>query len=220
MNDLPPASMPAPQPGEPAPFAPAPAPQVPPAAQPTPTPAAPPPAAPAYSTPQPPPASTPPPASYAQPVYAPPLSSATQPPPSTPGWMGRPPAAPPPPAGPGIPVYPPFGPGAAPADYKTAGIFLLIGSLTTLILNLIVVLILIWMCIGVCWIPLLGLAIWGLVSGIRAANGTPVKSIRVANALALVAALLSVDLIGIVMQILALVWLSKPEVGRFLDEHA
>lgn len=208
MNDLPPASTPAPQPGDSAP------PYVPPPAVP-PQPYAPPAPQAAY-------APQPAPQPYSQPAYAPPLSAASAPPSSTPPWMGaRGAAGTPPPAGPGVPpVYPGYPNGGAPADYKTAGTFLLIGSVTTLIVNLIVVLLTIWFCIGVCWLPLVGLALWGLVSGIQAMNGTRVRNIRVANALALVAALFCADLIGIVMQILALVWLSKPEVSRFLDEAA
>jgi len=118
------------------------------------------------------------------------------------------------------PTYAASPSGGAPADYKTAGTFLLIGSITTLIVNLIVVLLTIWICIGVCWLPLVGLALWGLVCGLQAMNGTRVRNIRIANALALVAALFCVDLIGVVMQILALVWLAKPDVSRFLDEPA
>ncbi|MBI5363980.1 MAG: hypothetical protein HZA53_12425, partial [Planctomycetes bacterium] len=180
MNDLPPASNPAPQPYEPAPQYPAPG--------------ATPPPQPAYSAP-----------------YAPPLAAAAQPPPSTPPGMG-PHAArgAPPPAGPGMtPIQAawPTG-GGAPPDYKTGATFMLVGSITTLIGTGIWFLCLVWVCFGCCWLPLAGVALWALVVAAQAVGGTSVRNIRLVNAFALVAAIFTLDAIGFVMQLLALIWFS------------
>lgn len=119
------------------------------------------------------------------------------------------------PAPPGYGYEPP--PSTAPQDYRTAGAFLLIAGITTTIASLIVVGILIWFCIGLCWVPTLASGIWSIVAGIQASNGRRVPSIRVTNAIALVAALFCGDLVGLVMNILALVWLSREGVSRWLD---
>lgn len=193
MNDLPPPSNPAPQPQEPAPQ---------------------------YAAP----GSTPPPQPAWSPPYAPPLAAAGQPPPTTPPWMGTHAAhGAPPPAGPGLPPIQPAWPAGygPPPDYKTGATFMLVGSITTLVLYLgwtaLFVCGLVTICLVCCTLPLVGVAVWSLVSAGRALGGAPVRSLRVASALGLVASLLTFDVIGIVMQILALVWFSKPDVSEWIE---
>lgn len=131
----------------------------------------------------------------------------------------RPPVYPPPQAVHGAP--PPYGyepaPAFAPQDYRTAGTFHLIGGITTTIASLVIVGLTIWFCIGLCWVPTLASGIWSIVLGSQASSGKRVPSIRVANAIALVAALFCGDVVGLVMNILALVWLSREDVSRWLD---
>jgi hypothetical protein len=109
---------------------------------------------------------------------------------------------------------------SAPQDYRTAGIFLLVGGITTSLASLVIVGLTIWFCIGVCWIPTLLGGIWALVSGIQASNGTRVRNIRIANALGLVAAIFCADVVGIVMNILAMVWLSRDGVASWIEARS
>jgi hypothetical protein len=111
-------------------------------------------------------------------------------------------------------------PDQAPTEYKTAGTFMLIGGLTTLLSSAIVFACLVWVCIGVCWLPFVALAIWALVCGVRATGGVRVPEIRLANALGLVAAMFCCDVVGFVFQVLALVWLAREDVSRWIERPA
>lgn len=151
---------------------------------------------------------------------APPPSDRPPEPPYTPPPYTSPPAYTPPPAPPvyTAPAYAaPFDPRAAPQDYRTAGLFLLIAGITTTIVNLIIVVCTIWFCVGACWLPLLAVGVVTIVTGARANGGARIPSIRIVNVLALLASFFSCDLVGITLNILALVWLSKDDVSRWLE---
>jgi hypothetical protein len=152
-----------------------------------------------------------------EPSYTPP---AYTPPPYSPPPAYTPPGYTPPPAPPAYtaPIYAtPFDPRAAPQDYRTAGLFLLIAGITTSIVNLIIVVCTIWFCVGACWLPLLAVSVLAIVTGARANGGARIPNIRVVTVLALLASFFSCDLVGITLNILALVWLSKDDVSRWLE---
>lgn len=147
-----------------------------------------------------------------------PYTSNPVPPAYTPPGAGY--APPPPPAPPVYPApayVPPIVPSTSPPDYRTGGLFLLIAGITTTLASLIVVVCTIWFCIGACWIPLAAIGVLAILTGARACGGTRVRNIRVINAFALVASFFCGDLIGVTLNILALVWLSKDDVSRWIE---
>lgn len=151
--------------------------------------------------------SNPVPPSPPQPPFQPPPSAAYTPPPQPP----LPPVYP-------APAYvPPSVPSSAPQDYRTAGLFLLIAGITTTFSSLVVVVCTIWFCIGACWIPLAALGVLTIIVGARASSGVRSPSIRLVNAFALVASLFSCDLIGLTLNILALIWLARDDVSRWIE---
>jgi len=122
------------------------------------------------------------------------------------------------PSGAASPASPVPTPAPAPRDYRTAGAFLFAAGLTTgLCALLCIVLLFLCFCIGVLWIPCLAMAVITTVCGWRAMHGERVGNLRVVNALALVAALLCGDLIGLVLNVLALVWLSNFAVSSWIE---
>lgn len=140
------------------------------------------------------------------PAYAPPYAPPPPPPPST-----TPPVYP-------APAYvPPIVPGASPQDYRTGGLFLLIAGITTTLASLIIIVCTIWFCVGACWLPLAAIGVLAIITGARACGGTRVRNIRVINAFALVGSFFCGDLIGVTLNILALVWLSKDDVSRWIE---
>ena len=104
----------------------------------------------------------------------------------------------------------------APSDYTSAGTFMLIGAIFTAIASCIWILYLIWVCVGAFWFLALGVAIWALVDGVRMASGTRVEHAKITCICALVAAVLCCNLIGIIMQVLALTNVMKPEVEAYM----
>jgi len=106
-----------------------------------------------------------------------------------------------------------------PADYKTSGTFMLIAGILTLLASLGWILGLIWICVGVFWILPLVAAIFEIIMGAGAMSGQPKPQIKTVSILGLVAAVLCGNVVGIVLEILALVNLSKPEVDSWLQSQ-
>ena len=75
----------------------------------------------------------------------------------------------------------------------------------------------IWFCIGACWIPLVVIGVLAIVTGARASGGGRAPSIRIVNAFALVASFFCCDLVGLTFNILALIWLAREDVSRWLE---
>jgi len=105
--------------------------------------------------------------------------------------------------------------GKAPSDYTNAGLFMLIGAVFTAMASCLWIVYFIWVCVGVFWFLTLGVAIWAFIDGIRMSSGTPVAHAKMTVICALVAAVLCCNVIGIVMQIMALTSLLRPEVEAF-----
>src|SRR5262245_26132235 len=122
----------------------------------------------------------------------------------------------PPPVPPIVPA-----PGGVPADYRSAGTMLFISGITTGLCALLCVFLLMFVCcIGIFWIPSLALAVITVISGWRAMQGERIANLRLINALALASSVLCGDLIGLVLNILALAWLSRFEVSAWIEGRA
>ena len=109
----------------------------------------------------------------------------------------------------------------APSEYTTAGIFMIISAAFTLLWSLLGVLGLVLSLAGICCAPYyllpIGLAIYEMISGIAAQSGRPQPSVKLGAIAGLVGAVLCCNIIGIVLEILALVFLSKPEASEFAN---
>jgi len=106
--------------------------------------------------------------------------------------------------------------GQPPSDYKTAGVLMLISGIANVLASLTWVFILIWICIGVFWLATLGAAIFEIVVAASVMQGRIHAQAKTASILGLVAAFLSANIISIVLEIIALVMLSKPEVSHYM----
>jgi len=104
----------------------------------------------------------------------------------------------------------------APQDYKTAGIFMLISGILTTLASLGFILSLIWLCVGVFWILTLVVGILEIAIGAAVMGGTAKPNAKTISILGLVAALLCGNIVGLVLEILAMVNLGKPEVENYL----
>jgi len=108
----------------------------------------------------------------------------------------------------------------APSEYKTAGIFMLISGITSAMCSLLWIGILIWICIGVIWIPTLVVAIIEIVVGASVMSGTHRINAKTTSILGLVSAFVCGNVVGLVLEILAIVYLGKPEVEAYLAGQA
>ena len=106
----------------------------------------------------------------------------------------------------------------APADYKTSGTFMLISGIITVMSSLVWTLSLIWVCVGVFWVFPLVVGIFEIVVGAGAMQGQPKPNAKTVSILGLVGAVLCGNVVGIVLEILALVNLGKPEVAGWLNQ--
>lgn len=174
-------------------------------------------------------AHTPPPAAAAWAAGVPPAPSLSTPPgyapPRGPAFPPRPPSPPPPgtvppPSAGQFQVHRPLPGATAPADYKTAGIFLVIGGVTTVIASITWIVFGLSCCcfLAVLWVPAAAAAVSAIVSGAQAIGGSRMTNLRLVNGLALAASILTCDwIVGVPMNVLALVWLSREEVSAWIE---
>ncbi|MBT3221276.1 MAG: hypothetical protein HN348_19510 [Proteobacteria bacterium] len=106
----------------------------------------------------------------------------------------------------------------APNDYKTAGIFMLIGGVMNFLIAIMWVFIFIWLCIGVCWIIPAGIALAELIMGIMIVQGNRQPSAMYVAILGIVNGVMLFNMWGMIMEILAVVWLTKPEVQEWMQD--
>lgn len=104
----------------------------------------------------------------------------------------------------------------APQEYKTSGIFMLISGIMTVMVSLGLVFGLIWICVGVFWILTLAAGIFEIIIGVGVMNGQPKANAKTVSIIGIVAALLCGNIVGMVMEIMAVVNLGKPEVANWL----
>lgn len=108
----------------------------------------------------------------------------------------------------------------APQDYKTAGIFMLIAGITTTIPALIVVVTYGLLCFGLFWILPLVVGILEIVVGASVMGGQPKANAKLISSLGIAAAALSCNMVGLVLEILSVTYLGKPEVENYLTLQA
>jgi len=102
----------------------------------------------------------------------------------------------------------------APTEYKNAGIMMLISGFFNFTTAMIIVLSLIWVCIGVFWlVPAVGAAFQCWV-GFQMMQGNPTSNGKVAG---IVSAAINLNPLPLVLAILALMNLNKPEVAGWLE---
>ncbi|MEM9195057.1 MAG: hypothetical protein AAGF12_38150 [Myxococcota bacterium] len=140
------------------------------------------------------------------------------------GGFGMPPGGQPPAPGgfgqpqgygqPGGGGFAPQGPGA-PQDYKTLGIFMLISGIMNVLVSISFVLVFIWICVGVVWILPLAGGIFEIVVAAQIMGGKPQPNAKTAAIMGLISGVICFNVIGIVLEILALVQLGKPEVAQY-----
>lgn len=104
----------------------------------------------------------------------------------------------------------------APSDYKTVGTFMLVSGITNIGFGLLLTLSLLIMCVGVFYLFVIAVGVIEVIIGLGILQGQPKPTATVVAILGLVAGLFSMNIVSMIMQSLALVWLSKPEVKGYL----
>ena len=104
----------------------------------------------------------------------------------------------------------------APQEYKTSGIFMLVSGIMTILISLGLVMGLIWICVGVFWLLTLAAGIFEIIVGVGVMNGQYKPNAKTISILGLIAALLCGNIVGLVMEILAVVNFGKPEVANWM----
>lgn len=107
-----------------------------------------------------------------------------------------------------------------PNDYKTAGIFMTIAGALNAMMSMVWIFALIWVCIGVFWVVPLVLAVAELIVGIMVLQGKPMPAAKIVSILGIVTGVLCFNPLPIILEILATVWLRKPEVEGYLTMSA
>ena len=112
----------------------------------------------------------------------------------------------------------------APSDYTTAGTLMLIagalnalsafGWATSMVISFL------FICLAPFYLLPLTVAIFEIICGVAASGGRPSPRIKLVSILGLVASLLMLNPVTIVLEIVALIHLSRPEVGDWLRVNA
>lgn len=107
----------------------------------------------------------------------------------------------------------------APADYKTAGTLMIVSGVLNLMASFAFIGIFIWVCVGAFWFVTLGLAIFELVIGIGVSSGQPKGNAKTVAILGIINSVLCGNVIGLILQIIALTKLGTAESQAFLEDH-
>ena len=104
-----------------------------------------------------------------------------------------------------------------PKSYKNAGIMMLVSGIKNTFVSLILILCLIWVCVGAFWFLTLAGGIAEIIVGIMIMNGGSVRQARTMAILGLVTGVLCGNIIGVALEAIALSELGKPEVEHYLQ---
>jgi hypothetical protein len=151
-----------------------------------------------------------------------------------PNW-GQPPSGPfgPPPSGYGqppggyvppnaiVPYGQPYGgpyqpPSSAQGEARIVGVMMLVSGITNIIHGFALIIGLIWICVGVVWIFPLVVAIFEIIAAASLMGQKPTPNAKTVSILGLVAAILNLNVIGVVCQIVAIVFMGKPGVTEIV----
>ena len=109
----------------------------------------------------------------------------------------------------------------APSDYTTAGLLMLISGVWTLLVSLIGCLILISGCFTIILVPWyfipIGCAVYEIMGAVKAQSGTKEPGIKTNAIVGLVGGVTSCNIISIVLEIVALVMIGKPDVEAYIN---
>lgn len=107
-----------------------------------------------------------------------------------------------------------------PNDYKMAGLLNLIGGALNIMTASVWVLSLIWVCVGVLWIVPVLMGAWQAYVGFTMNTGTPTGQGKIAAIVGLVAGLFNFNPLTILLAIVVIVQLGKPEVAGWLESRS
>ena len=93
---------------------------------------------------------------------------------------------------------------------------MLIAGISTCFSCVVWVFSLIWVCVGVFWFLPLVAAIFEIIIGVAVMNGQFKQNAKTISILGLVSAVCCANIIGIVMEVLAMVNFGKPEVANWM----
>ena len=105
-----------------------------------------------------------------------------------------------------------------PSDYKTAGIFMLTSGITNVIFSFIWFCFLILACVGIAYVIPLVAGVFEMIFGMALMNGTRKPSAKTVAIFGLISSILICNPIALVMEILAMIKLGKPEIEDYLRE--
>lgn len=105
-------------------------------------------------------------------------------------------------------------PSAADGEAKLVGVMMLVSGIMNIIHALSLFIGLIFICVGVAWIFPLVVAIFEIVVAASIMGGKPSSNAKTVSILGLIAAILNLNIIGIVCQIVAMTVMSKPGVSE------
>jgi hypothetical protein len=105
-----------------------------------------------------------------------------------------------------------------PSDYKNSGIFMLISGILSGMACLGWIVGLIWICVGAFWVlPLVG-AVFEIIVGAGVMSGKWNKNVKTVSIVGLISAILCGNVVGMILEILALLNYNKPDVAAFLAQ--
>ncbi len=104
----------------------------------------------------------------------------------------------------------------APSEYKNSGLFMIISGALTILASLGWIGGLVWVCVGVLWVAPLALGVFEVVTGLAVYQGQFKANAKMVSILGIAAALVCGNVIGIVLEILAVVNYGKPEVAAWM----
>lgn len=106
--------------------------------------------------------------------------------------------------------------GQAPQSYKNLGIMMLVSGIKGALISFILILCLIWVCVGAFWFVTLAGSIMEIVVGAMILGGKPIRSMRTVSILGIVSGVLCGNIIGVALEAVALSQMSKPEIDHYL----
>jgi uncharacterized membrane protein YczE len=107
----------------------------------------------------------------------------------------------------------------APQAYKNAGIFMLVSGIMTCLLSMVWIFSLIWILVGCFWVLTLVVGIFEIVIGVAMLQGSYKPNAKTVQILGIVASFLCGDMIGVVMEVLALMQLNQTEVQEWMSQQ-
>jgi hypothetical protein len=107
-----------------------------------------------------------------------------------------------------------------PQDYKTTGIFMLVSGILSILASLAFIASLIWICVGAFWVLTLAAGIFEVIVGAAAMSGKYQANAKTVSIIGIVGGILCGNIVGAVLEVLAMVNLGKPEVMAWMSDQA